>query len=63
MDDLPEVIGYRDGNKNSPVYGPIAGYIATRAFIFCNQCRYPISTNGGPQSDTWCTDCTSKKDL
>ena len=47
------ILGY-DGDK--PIIQP-KGMVYTQAFILCRDCRYPISTHGGPRYNAVCVEC------
>lgn len=57
-----EIKGYaptEDGGWE-PIIQP-KGYIYTMAFILCAQCRYPVSSIGGPRYGSLCLSCYEKK--
>lgn len=58
MSDELKILGYWQAADESfkPIIQP-SGYIYTRAFIFCDQCKSVISGSGGPQYNSFCVPC------
>lgn len=51
------ILGYYGGDKSKPITPTKRGTLTTQAFIFCDTCRQPIKSNGGPAFGAVCTEC------
>ena len=61
MSDDLRILGYWQAADQS--FKPIIhakGYIYSRAFILCTECRTPISGQGGPMYNSFCVPCYNK---
>lgn len=52
-----KILGYYGGDKTKPIVPTTRGCVTTQAFIFCNECRKAIKSNGGPAFGAVCTEC------